>query len=230
MDGHHNNGRPIRSHASAQSQVRCTDTTQGAKCTTHIEATSSRCTILSRLPLPCTTFVHSYHFPGQAPLTHAYHHHNHPLLRKAVDESLINEWLAAPTPPSTSGTPPSTPHDPQPPSHRQQPQPNTDRSSSGTSPSYSLFAYPAEDNFAGVKFPLEWASAIKKRNTEDHKWMVRVGEGEGEGEIDRLSLHDVLTIIVHRYPFLCHLYHLGREGVRVRVRRGVGGREGRWPF
>ena len=31
-----------------------------------------------------------------------------------------------------------------------------------TSKSFSLFAYPAEDNFAGVKYPLEWIEAVQK--------------------------------------------------------------------
>ena len=27
---------------------------------------------------------------------------------------------------------------------------------------FSLFAYPAEDNFAGVKYPLEWIEKVHK--------------------------------------------------------------------
>ena len=27
---------------------------------------------------------------------------------------------------------------------------------------YSLFAYPAEDNFAGVKYPLSWIEKVQK--------------------------------------------------------------------
>ena len=27
---------------------------------------------------------------------------------------------------------------------------------------FSLFAYPAEDNFAGVKYPLEWIQKVQK--------------------------------------------------------------------
>ena len=27
---------------------------------------------------------------------------------------------------------------------------------------FSLFAYPAEDNFAGVKYPLEWIEKVQK--------------------------------------------------------------------
>lgn len=32
--------------------------------------------------------------------------------------------------------------------------------SSMTSKPFSLFAYPAEDNFAGVKYPLEWIERV----------------------------------------------------------------------
>jgi len=39
-------------------------------------------------------------------------------------------------------------------------------------PTYHLFAYPAEENFAGVKYPLEWTEAIQKKSTEQHVWKV----------------------------------------------------------
>ena len=32
---------------------------------------------------------------------------------------------------------------------------------------YSLFAYPAEDNFAGVKYPLEWVKQIQEGSFHD---------------------------------------------------------------
>nr|ANM86859.1 molybdenum cofactor sulfurase [Stygiella incarcerata] len=48
---------------------------------------------------------------------------------------------------------------------------------------YHLFGYPAEDNYAGVKYPLEWIDRVKKhgipaeswdgkRTVEDGKWLV----------------------------------------------------------
>ncbi|KAG2483027.1 hypothetical protein HYH03_018058 [Edaphochlamys debaryana] len=41
-------------------------------------------------------------------------------------------------------------------------------------PTYSLFVYPAEDNFAGVKYPLEWVRAIQSRSSDSHRWLVMV--------------------------------------------------------
>ncbi|KXZ42547.1 hypothetical protein GPECTOR_136g630 [Gonium pectorale] len=42
------------------------------------------------------------------------------------------------------------------------------------SPTYSLFTFPAEDNFAGVKYPLEWVRAVQSRSTDTHTWLVMV--------------------------------------------------------
>ncbi|KAG2427700.1 hypothetical protein HYH02_014532 [Chlamydomonas schloesseri] len=39
---------------------------------------------------------------------------------------------------------------------------------------YSLFTFPAEDNFAGVKYPLEWVRAVQARSTDSHRWLVMV--------------------------------------------------------
>eukprot|EP00983_Pelagomonas_calceolata_P049336 1141470-Pelagomonas_calceolata.AAC.1 len=79
-----------------------------------------------------------------------------PLLHRvqAVDESVVDEWLVAAA---------SSPHD-----HN-----NPPAEGSTEGPTYSLFGFPAEDNYAGVKFPLDWAKAVKQRSTEQHKWMVR---------------------------------------------------------
>mmetsp|Transcript_19003 Transcript_19003/g.53201 ORF Transcript_19003/g.53201 Transcript_19003/m.53201 type:complete len:843 (+) Transcript_19003:23-2551(+) len=74
---------------------------------------------------------------------------------QAVDESVVDEWLVAAA---------SSPHD-----HN-----NPPAEGSTEGPTYSLFGFPAEDNYAGVKFPLDWAKAVKQRSTEQHKWMVLV--------------------------------------------------------
>eukprot|EP01023_Acetabularia_acetabulum_P007645 TRINITY_DN13364_c0_g2_i1.p1 TRINITY_DN13364_c0_g2~~TRINITY_DN13364_c0_g2_i1.p1 ORF type:complete len:803 (-),score=148.34 TRINITY_DN13364_c0_g2_i1:249-2657(-) len=37
---------------------------------------------------------------------------------------------------------------------------------------YNLFAYPAEDNFAGVKYPLDWIEKIQQKSTGKSKQMV----------------------------------------------------------
>ncbi|GIL62185.1 hypothetical protein Vafri_16451 [Volvox africanus] len=41
-------------------------------------------------------------------------------------------------------------------------------------PTYSLFAFPAEDNFAGVKYPLSWVRGVQSRSTDSHRWLVMV--------------------------------------------------------
>ncbi|KAF5842717.1 pyridoxal phosphate-dependent transferase [Dunaliella salina] len=74
---------------------------------------------------------------------------------QAIDESVMDEWLGAAS---------SSPHD-----HNDPP-----AEGSPESPTYSLFGFPAEDNYAGVKFPLDWAKNVKQRSTEQHKWMVLV--------------------------------------------------------
>lgn len=44
----------------------------------------------------------------------------------------------------------------------------------GGEKAYSLFAFPAEDNFAGVKYPLKWVQAIQAKSTDSHEWKVLV--------------------------------------------------------
>eukprot|EP00192_Tetraselmis_astigmatica_P006998 CAMPEP_0117665662 /NCGR_PEP_ID=MMETSP0804-20121206/9940_1 /TAXON_ID=1074897 /ORGANISM="Tetraselmis astigmatica, Strain CCMP880" /LENGTH=786 /DNA_ID=CAMNT_0005473111 /DNA_START=68 /DNA_END=2428 /DNA_ORIENTATION=- len=39
-------------------------------------------------------------------------------------------------------------------------------------PTYHLFAFPGEDNFAGVKYPLEWVKAVQSKSTDKKKWKV----------------------------------------------------------
>lgn len=40
----------------------------------------------------------------------------------------------------------------------------------GVNECYNLFAFPAEDNFAGVKYPLEWIKGIKEKSTPRSHW------------------------------------------------------------
>lgn len=37
---------------------------------------------------------------------------------------------------------------------------------------FSLFAFPAQDNFAGVLYPLRWVSEVQLQSTSDHRWLV----------------------------------------------------------
>ncbi|KAL6774590.1 hypothetical protein ACKKBG_A25570 [Auxenochlorella protothecoides x Auxenochlorella symbiontica] len=39
-------------------------------------------------------------------------------------------------------------------------------------PTYSLFAYPARDNYDGVMYPLKWVQAVQAKSTPGHKWKV----------------------------------------------------------
>lgn len=39
-------------------------------------------------------------------------------------------------------------------------------------PTYSLFAFPGEENFAGCKYPLRWIREIQALSTPGHKWKV----------------------------------------------------------
>lgn len=38
---------------------------------------------------------------------------------------------------------------------------------------YNLFAFPAEDNFAGVKYPLDWVARVQAKSSAISRWMVR---------------------------------------------------------
>lgn len=90
----------------------------------------------------------------------------------AVDEESVKAWLADP-----SATPPQLQH------HQQQPQ---ERSAAQQrrllrepqlqepqqEPTYSLFAYPSYDNFAGTLYPLEWVRRVQAKSTADHRWLV----------------------------------------------------------
>eukprot|EP00884_Botryococcus_braunii_P001647 jgi/Botrbrau1/11483/Bobra.0360s0010.1 len=37
---------------------------------------------------------------------------------------------------------------------------------------YNLFAFPAEDNFAGVKYPLDWIQKVQAKSSPNSRWMV----------------------------------------------------------
>lgn len=37
---------------------------------------------------------------------------------------------------------------------------------------YSLFAYPAKDNYEGVLYPKRWIDQVKGKSTDQHEWMV----------------------------------------------------------
>lgn len=110
-----------------------------------------------------------------------------------MDEAFVEEWLRAPLP-AAHGTATPSPMDHSP----STPAPTaTNGNGSGTGgfqqgsgtsaasaasgsgseveddaapqPTYSLFAFPGEDNFAGVKYPLSWAADIRRRSTASHK-------------------------------------------------------------
>lgn len=54
-------------------------------------------------------------------------------------------------------------------------------------PTYSLFAYPARDNYDGVMYPLKWVQAVQAKSTPGHKWKVRLfwREPIGSKVVDR---------------------------------------------
>lgn len=44
---------------------------------------------------------------------------------------------------------------------------------SSSPPTYSLFAYPAYDNYAGIMYPLSWVRGVQARSNATHVWKVR---------------------------------------------------------
>ncbi len=42
----------------------------------------------------------------------------------------------------------------------------------GRQPTYSLFGYPAYDNYAGVMYPLSWVKEVQARSNDTHVWKV----------------------------------------------------------
>ena len=41
-----------------------------------------------------------------------------------------------------------------------------------SAPTYSLFAFPAYDNFSGKISPAEWVKAVQAKSTAEHEWRV----------------------------------------------------------
>ncbi len=44
--------------------------------------------------------------------------------------------------------------------------------SDSSTKTYSLFAYPAKDNYEGVLYPQRWIEQVKGKSTDQHEWMV----------------------------------------------------------
>eukprot|EP00892_Ulva_mutabilis_P009776 jgi/Ulvmu1/7170/UM034_0078.1 len=70
---------------------------------------------------------------------------------QAVEEEWVEDWL--------SGHKESD--------HFVHPHPGTPQR-----PSFSLFAFPAEENFSGVKYPLRWIREIQGMSSKEHEWKV----------------------------------------------------------
>jgi len=48
----------------------------------------------------------------------------------------------------------------------------SEASTTDQQPNYHLFAFPAEDNFAGVKYPLEWIERVQAKSIDTDIWKV----------------------------------------------------------
>lgn len=55
---------------------------------------------------------------------------------------------------------------------------------------YSLFAYPAKDNYEGVLYPLKWIEQVKGMSTDQHEWMVLL-DTAAYAPTYRLNLSDI---------------------------------------
>ncbi|KAG1671558.1 hypothetical protein FOA52_011280 [Chlamydomonas sp. UWO 241] len=75
---------------------------------------------------------------------------------QAVDEAHVESWVSSSSVSSADASMP-------PPS-----------STGSGEPIYSLFAYPAEDNFAGVKYPTRWVESVRAKSTPSHRWLTLV--------------------------------------------------------
>eukprot|EP00798_Chlamydomonas_sp_ICE-L_P024132 gene24132-9714_t len=73
---------------------------------------------------------------------------------QAVAEDLVESWLSADQDPDMDHIPSGE--------------------YSAEKPAYSLFAFPAEDNFAGVKYPLSWIEKIKAKSKPEHNWIEKI--------------------------------------------------------
>ncbi|KAL7534934.1 hypothetical protein ACHAWF_005002 [Thalassiosira exigua] len=90
----------------------------------------------------------------------------------SVTEEDVNEWLA-----SGSSANPALARVPV-------------VSSDGNTKSYSLFAYPAKENWGGVLYPLHWIKQVQDMSTEDHEWLVLL-DAAAYVASQRLNLTDV---------------------------------------
>lgn len=50
----------------------------------------------------------------------------------------------------------------------EQQQQQQEESTAGSAPTYNLLAYPAEDNYAGVLYPLQWINRVRERGGVEH--------------------------------------------------------------
>jgi molybdenum cofactor sulfurtransferase len=64
---------------------------------------------------------------------------------------------------------------------------NSDTSDTKT---YSLFAYPAKDNYEGVLYPKRWIEQVKGMSTDKHEWMVLL-DTAAYAPTYRLNLTDI---------------------------------------
>lgn len=67
---------------------------------------------------------------------------------------------------------------------------------------YSLFAYPAEDNFNGVMYPLEWIEHVHKASTNDrYVWaMDSIHLKNGFTHTTKISSKEYKCIVASIYP------------------------------
>lgn len=52
------------------------------------------------------------------------------------------------------------------------PSSNSTGLTSSENKSYSLFAYPAKENWGGVMYPLQWIERVQNMSNDDHEWLV----------------------------------------------------------
>ena len=93
----------------------------------------------------------------------------------SIEESEVERWLnsARPVGPhkGRSLTAADAAADTAPDSAAQHAAQDTAESPSGE-PAYSLFGYPAYDNYAGVMYPLSWVKEVQARSNKTHVWKV----------------------------------------------------------
>lgn len=62
--------------------------------------------------------------------------------------------------------------------------------SDNSTTTYSLFAYPAKDNYEGVLYPQRWIEEVKGMSTDNHEWMVLL-DTAAYAPTYRLNLSDI---------------------------------------